>query len=44
MNKKTIFTALALGGAIVYCLRLLTQSKNKQSQPFASANGSAIRD
>lgn len=27
MNKKVIFTALALGGAIVFAIRKMTQSK-----------------
>jgi hypothetical protein len=33
MNKKVIFTALALGGAIVYALRKIT--RHSRSQPKA---------
>ena len=32
MNKKTIFTALALGGAIVYAVKKITESRPKSTQ------------
>lgn len=32
MSKKSIFTALALGGAIVYAVKKITESKSKATQ------------
>lgn len=39
MNKKVIVTALVLGGAIVYALRKLTQSKKAEPAPQAAKHG-----
>ena len=32
MSKKTIFTALALGGAIVYAIKKITESNHKSTR------------
>jgi hypothetical protein len=43
MSKKTIFTALALGGAIVYALRRMTQSQHKATQRGPAKMGDNVR-
>lgn len=43
MNKKAIFTALALGGAIVYAVRKMTQSRHSSPKQGPAKMGTNVR-